>query len=351
MEDSSSPSGIRKLRNSSVELYRILATFAVIIVHFNGWFVEAGLPEKYDLSDPTYFRAGQMIIESATCICVNMFLVISGYFGINFRLSSLLRIALLLLFVKVPFFFLNVVYVGSFDLRGLAGSFLIFSNAGYFILCYLMLMFMSPMLNAFVDKYGKRVLPWSIALLMIEFYFDAIRGPMECLGVMRGYAITHFVLMYILARCLFLYRKEIMKIKARFWVYGYVICIGIICFFYILGIEWTFWYSNPVVIISSLCSFIPFIYYNYYIRSINWIASSTFAVYIIQVTRPAYDLLVRIDNLLLNSFTYSQYLVYSFVIISLFFTFCILYDKFCGLFISPIINKLKYRIDQKFEFK
>ena len=187
--------GTQKNRNSSIELYRILATFAVIIVHFNGWFVECGIPVRYNLSDPSIFRTGQMIIESATIICVNMFLIISGYFGIKLRLSSLIRIGLLLLFIRVPFFFLNVAYVGSFNLRSFIGSFLVFSAAGYFIQCYLMLMFLSPMLNSFVDKYGRRILPWTISLLAIEFYFDAIRGPMECLGIMRGYAITHFVLM------------------------------------------------------------------------------------------------------------------------------------------------------------
>lgn len=36
---------IRQQRNSSIELFRILATFLVLIVHWNGWFV-GGMPEK-----------------------------------------------------------------------------------------------------------------------------------------------------------------------------------------------------------------------------------------------------------------------------------------------------------------
>jgi surface polysaccharide O-acyltransferase-like enzyme len=61
-------------RNSSIELYRIIATFAVLIVHFNGWFV--GGMRGFDFHHPTLFGAGQMIIEALTCICVNMFLII-----------------------------------------------------------------------------------------------------------------------------------------------------------------------------------------------------------------------------------------------------------------------------------
>ena len=46
-----------KQRNSSVELYRIIATLTVLIVHFNGWFV-GGMPEKFDWGNLTLFRTG-----------------------------------------------------------------------------------------------------------------------------------------------------------------------------------------------------------------------------------------------------------------------------------------------------
>jgi surface polysaccharide O-acyltransferase-like enzyme len=91
-------------RNSSVELYRIVATITVLVVHYNGWFV-GGMPDRLDLSQLSAFRIGQAVIESASCICVNMFLIISGYFGIRFKGSSLLKICLLLYLVKNILFF------------------------------------------------------------------------------------------------------------------------------------------------------------------------------------------------------------------------------------------------------
>lgn len=36
---------MRQERNSSIELFRILATFLVLIVHWNGWFV-GGIDEN-----------------------------------------------------------------------------------------------------------------------------------------------------------------------------------------------------------------------------------------------------------------------------------------------------------------
>lgn len=342
------PADAVKQRNSSIELYRIIATFCVLIVHFNGWFV-GGMPEKFDLGNPTLFRTGQMIIEAATCICVNMFLLISGYFGIRLKLSSVLRIFLLLLFIKVPFSLWALTYDESNGIRSLFGSLLVFSNAGYFIQCYLMLMFLSPMLNAFIDKYGKKILPWVVIFILIEFYFDIIR-PTECLGFVKGYSVMHFVLMYLLARCIKLFKHDLLRLKVYYWICSYFLSTLMICFLYIIGIKWIFWYSNPLVVISSVCSFIPFIYYNYYSKIINWVASSTFAVYIIQVTRPAYDILVNVDNEMLNSYSYGLYLVFAVVVILLFFFFCILYDKLCGMLITPIINKVKEKLDGWFKF-
>ena len=36
---------MKQERNSSIELFRILATFLVLVIHWNGWFV-GGIPEN-----------------------------------------------------------------------------------------------------------------------------------------------------------------------------------------------------------------------------------------------------------------------------------------------------------------
>ena len=61
-------------RNSSIELFRILATFLVLIVHWNGWFV-GGMP-GITRDTLSVFRGGQAIIESLSACCVNCFLLI-----------------------------------------------------------------------------------------------------------------------------------------------------------------------------------------------------------------------------------------------------------------------------------
>lgn len=66
-----------KQRDSSVEVFRILATFLVLIVHFTGWFV-GGIRNPFDSTLDLSFRIGQTVISALCVVCVNCFLIISG---------------------------------------------------------------------------------------------------------------------------------------------------------------------------------------------------------------------------------------------------------------------------------
>ena len=104
----------RPQRNSSIELYRILATFAVLIVHFNGWFVGDWPLPDYDISNPTLFRTGQIVIEALSIICVNMFVIISGYFGIKLKLSSIVKLYVYLALIYIPLYLFRYVSTHEF---------------------------------------------------------------------------------------------------------------------------------------------------------------------------------------------------------------------------------------------
>ena len=49
-------SSVGGTRNSSLEFYRIIATFTVLVVHFNWWFVD--IPERFDFSHIALSRIG-----------------------------------------------------------------------------------------------------------------------------------------------------------------------------------------------------------------------------------------------------------------------------------------------------
>ena len=325
-------------RNSSVELYRIIATFAVLVFHFNGWLV-GGMPKYFDFENISAFRVSQAIIESFSCICVNMFLVISGYFGIKLKWQSVLRICLLLFSIHIPFYLIDCFYFNTpFLLKEFLRKFLVISNGGYFIQCYLMLMLFSPIINTFIEKYNKRKgALFVILIVIVEFWFDCITHS-YFVGFINGYSVLHFTVVYMVARYVYIYRIELMKYKKGFWVRVYFICSILIFVLYVTHVNYVWQYSNPIIIISAICSFMPFVYKSFVNKWVNWVAKSTLSVYIIHVTVPFYNQLVKYDTYILDNYQYPVYLVFAIGGVLCVFVLSILYDKVRSLLTDPIYN-------------
>ena len=325
-------------RNSSVEVYRIIATFAVLVFHFNGWLV-GGMPKYFDVDNISAFRVSQAIIESCTCICVNMFLVISGYFGIRLKWQSILRICLLLLSIHVPFYLIDCFFLNNpFSQKEFIRRFMVISNGGYFVQCYLMLMLFSPVINSFIEKYDrKKGAIFVLFRVVIEFWFDCITHT-YFMGFRNGYSVLHFIIVYMAARYVYLYRIELMKYRKGFWVGAYFLCSIIILIMYVTHVNYVWQYSNPIIIVSAICSFMPFIYNSYVTKWINWVGKSTFSVYIIHVTVPFYNFLVRYDNYILEHYQYPFYLFFAMGGVLCVFVLSISYDKLRSLITDPLYN-------------
>lgn len=120
----------------------------------------------------------------------------------------------------------------------------------------------------------------------------------------------------------------------------YWLCTFSICLMHMLNVKFAFHYSNPVVVLSSICSFIPFIYFDYHNKLINWTAGSALTVYIISSATQLVPLLMRVDVYLLNNYCYVEYLSIIAFLIVLIFIFCVLYDKLCSFVANPLIKKV-----------
>ena len=203
--------------------------------------------------------------------------------------------------------------------------------------CYFALMLLSPILNSFIEKYKHKSI-WLVAILVLfEFWFECVM-KIDNMGIKQGYSIFHFCLMYLVAAEIRLNRDCLLRVKKVCWILAYLGCSLLIIVQYLLNVSWTFTYSNPVVILSSAALFLPFLYKPFYNKAINWIAGSTFAVYILQVTNPFYSLLVKVDNYTLVNSEYPLYMFISVGVIVLFFMFCIIYDKVREAATRPVFN-------------
>lgn len=296
------------MRNSSIELYRIIAMLFVVIVHCNGWLV-GGIPSVFDETNISVFRISQATIQAITCTCVNMFLLISGYFGLKLKWKSILNIYMLLISISIPFYLLSVYLGETFSIRQFLSRFMAFSRSGYFVECYLLLMFFSPVLNAFIDKLGKKILLWVLLFWGIEIYFEFFLHDKD-LGFKGGYSFIHFVFIYMIGRTLYLYKDLLFKINKEKYLTCYVLStLSILSLYTIFDMSYVYSYCSPLNIISTCSLFMIFAKTTCFNKRINWVASSTFAVYIIHTSNPVLNWLRNFDNATLTNHTYPSYLL------------------------------------------
>lgn len=309
-------------RNSSVELFRILATFMVMTVHFNGWFVDMGPFEEFSCHSII-----QGLIESFTCICVNSFLIITGWYGLQIKWRHFWTIYSIIVWIYVPFYMISSIYEGDFNFKTLIIQFIGIGSESYYIQSYLMLMFLSPILNSFINKYGKSILPYTIIFWFIEFFLDCVLNN-KCLGFGGGYQLTHFVFMYLFGRTASLYKDDLFKL---FNVLNIILITigGTLTIFglYIVGIRWAFLYTNPINIIMTLALFVGFEKNAFYSDFINWISKSTLSVYIFHITYPVITVLIKIDKWALLNCSLPLYYIAIFTLIFCVFCIATLYDK------------------------
>ena len=266
-----------KTRQTNIELCRIVAILLVLLVHSG--VVSFGDIGKYDSS----YR-GILIMESFSIVCVNLFILISGYFSISLRWQSVLRLVWICVFY-------GLISVGMSYLLGFPvsyKSFLFVSGTNWFIATYIGLMLCSPMLNVFAEKATRNQLGYTIIILLaFQTWYDYIPRLMS--DFQHGYSILSFSILYLMARYIRLYGMPM--IIRKYNIYIYIVISLIISAFLIFSVEYGFHprgfadlllrYSNPLVICSAISLF------SYFeskkinnSKAINYIALSCVAVFL-----------------------------------------------------------------------
>ena len=94
-----------KVRQSNIELLRIIAMFLVLIVHAD--FTSIGCPNIEDIETSPISSFFRILTQSLSLICVNLFVLISGYFGINPKSKSILSLIFQVFFFRcIAFIFI-----------------------------------------------------------------------------------------------------------------------------------------------------------------------------------------------------------------------------------------------------
>lgn len=318
---------IKVQRESNMELCRIIAISLVVMVHSQ--FATFGIPQEF-----TPYSILRIILQSVSIIGVNVFVLISGYYSIKLKKSSIINIIYICLFYGI-INLISQLYLGTFNLK----SIFIISRSNWFIPYYLGLMLISPILNAWIENISKSAFKnILIALLIFECWFgffpDAVQIPM----FNSGCTITSFMILYLLARY---YRLYGIPFFDKFhtgggYIFATIIIAATSIFALYIGLS-THWVNkpfdsdNPIVIFSALCFMIYFTKLKInYSPIINRLATSTLAVLLIHTSSIGRKILRMIYAEII------QYNIFIYILL-LFLTIIIVY------LISTLIDEIRLR--------
>ena len=143
------------IRQSNIELLRLLSMFALLFLHF---YTHSLLPSEVYVSQTGFWKNFPIVVSSVTSLQVNIFILISGWFGIHTTPKKIISFYLLCAFYGVFTYLLSLGLDNSFSIRDLAISFMPFSamEGWWFVKAYLCLMLLAPLFNKAIDNMSRR---------------------------------------------------------------------------------------------------------------------------------------------------------------------------------------------------
>lgn len=313
-------------RQSNIEALRLLSMLMVLNLHsFWGYTHGEGFSNFFD-----FFR------ESTSICAVDIFILISGYFGIKWKFKSFYNLLFQIALYSFGVYFAAVL-LGfiSYDNISFLKCFGCYFRSWGFITQYIVLYVLSPLLNKFSESCSKKEL-----LIFIVLLFIAENSICITTGILN------YILLYLIGR--FIRNTNVVSLDTkRPWVM-YIICTLLITVItYLLfrltpiktaelmtSIPLGYSYSSPFVIIQAIILFLCFARLSFTSRFINWCATSCLAIFLIHM-HPA---IKQIGYYSITENLYNKSSLEHFVILILLF-----FVVFIG---SIIIDKLRIIISE-----
>ncbi len=285
-------------KESGVELLRFISIFCILIVHvITLIFRDLGYEKLVASPSPTITQA---FFLSLSIICVDVFVIISGWYGIHATTKGLCKL------IFQCFFFGLIGYVVSawlgYSALSLSGLIKLIFNSffpGWFLASYIVLYILSPILNKFVENTPKSVIQ---KILYVIFAFVFVYGwvftedSANAYTFKSGYSSTFLIILYVLSRyvriCYFSEKAEsqiLLSKSKRFWFASWWgILVGDVLLWTLF--TWlnvgqissrVFMYTAPMIIAQSFCMFRYFQMQKFSNSFVNWLGASSLAVMLV----------------------------------------------------------------------
>lgn len=334
---------VRKVRDSNMELLRIVAMLLVLIYHTN--FLSFGEPTIAEAKSFPLTVLLRDLLNACSVICVNLFVFISGWYGIKPKIKRFSE------FLFQVFFIIAVTLVAysifsdhRFDRHDLQAIFLM-TDEMWFVKAYIVLYLFAPALNAFVEKASQKEL---LITLIIFYVFQTIYGWgfVVVKWINDGYSPICFFGLYILASYIRKYKNRFTSMPAKYDLLTFIVLAVIntsIAYLTIYkGFKAYMWlnsYASPLVILETVYLALFFSKLSFRNNFVNWVASSCFAVYLVHCSRNVLGTYCNAITSMHDQQSTILFIMYASAFVLTVFTISILLDKF-RLFVWKQIMKL-----------
>ncbi|MEZ3520647.1 MAG: acyltransferase [Muribaculaceae bacterium] len=283
--------GRATVRQSNIELLRIVAMMLVLIVHAD--FLALGAPDAQALKALPAESGLRVWIQGFALVCVDVFVMISGYFGIRPSVRGVLNFAFQIIFWRIAVAIVAV--AAGFASYGAVLINLVPFAGDWFSPCYMLLMLVSPALNAFVEKLDLRAMG---RYLLIFFALQTAFGWVPGAVYSGGSSLISMIGLYMLGRYVKLHlseeRRRRVGVSRGLLLYILIVTVNSIA--YCVGtilLEGTFLsrsayslfmaYSSPLNIAASVALIVAFSNIELKSRIINSLAKSAYSVLLIHL--------------------------------------------------------------------
>lgn len=193
---------MKRERNSSIELLRILAIFGIVVMHTNAAVMKDcyGINQIWTQIENGVFNTG-----------VSVFALISGFYGIRCNKNKMVTLWTTVVFYSVLSAMVGCILMGEPVKNLLAAAIPISSNRYWFISCYIILMLFSPYTNRIIESISQ---PQFTRLLMLMSVFFIVSPTLLYYSVLGGGKnIVNMLLLYFLGAYIHKYNLHNMASK------------------------------------------------------------------------------------------------------------------------------------------
>lgn len=272
-------------------MLRMLAMMLILMLHAN--FIAIGIPGSEDILTSPISTSLRIGMQSACVVAVNVFVLISGWFGIRPSLSGIAKFLFQCTFCYfIAFLIFSITGNETFDITLFVKKLIFESGPIWFVISYIGLYILSPILNAYLAQTSQRGLK---SVLIAFFTFQTLFGTFIPIVsfIDRGYSTFSFIGLYLLAFYLRHYRHDLLR-------HGFSIYIASIAILAVIAIVWRmldipnfvtlFYYSNPLVITGAAGLVMGFAgLKERKSELLNAVAVSTFAIYLLHCNPFLFD--------------------------------------------------------------